>query len=93
MRETGLIIGDRPKIHYDNPDIYDNSIFDQEYCFRIPLTLNRIFSVFKIRSLKDNEIKHAVDYESVFLTHDSNTWNPYCVSYQENEESLLSSRG
>ena len=55
--------------------------------------MNGIFSVFDTRSLNQDEVENAENYQTVFLTPDSNAWDPYDDSYKENEDSNLDSRG
>ena len=93
MREAGLVLSTTPKIHCDDPTVEDHSMFDEETGLRIPFTLNGIFSVFESRSLNEDEIDNAENYQTVFLTPDSNVWDPYDQSYKENEDSNLDNRG
>ena len=60
---------------------------------RIPLTLNGTFSMFASRSLTEYEIENEGDYPTIFLTPDSDMWDPYDESYKLNEESFLDRRG
>ena len=59
----------------------------------IPFTLDRTFSVFKLRSLTNEEIKNGEDIKTVFLTPNSNKWDPYDKSYNHNEDSFMDHRG
>ena len=51
------------------------------------------FSVFKSHSLTNKEIKNGEDFETVFLTPNSNKWDPYDKSYKHNEDSFMDQRG
>ena len=55
--------------------------------------LDGTFSVFKLRSLKKEEINNGEDFETVFLTPNSNKWDPSDKSYKHNEDSFLDHRG
>ena len=92
-RETGLILNDTLKIHCNKPSVEDHSLFDEELGLRIPFTLNGTFSAFASRSLNEQEIASAEDYQTVFLTPSSNSWDPYNKSYKLNEDSHLDSSG
>jgi hypothetical protein len=46
MREAGIEINDRPKIHSVNPGVEDHSSYFPESELRITLTLNGVFSGF-----------------------------------------------
>ena len=93
LREAGLVLYDIPEIHCNIPSAEDHSLFDEDTGPRIPFTLDGTFSVFKSRSLKNEEINNVEDFETVFLTPDSNKWDPYDKSYKHNEDSFLDHRG
>ena len=44
------------------------TLFDEETGLRIPFTLERTLSVFKSRSLTNEEINNVEDFETIFLT-------------------------
>ena len=89
LREAGLVLHDTPKIHCNVPSAEDHSLFDKETGLRIPFTLYGTFSVFKLRSLTNEENNNVEDFETVFLTLDSNKWDPYDKFYKHNEDSFL----
>ena len=89
LREAGLVLQYTPKIHCNVPSAEDHSLFDEETGLRIPFTLDGTFSVFKLRSLTNEEIYNVEDLETVFLTPYSNKWDPYDKSYKHNENSFL----
>ena len=93
LREVGLILNDTPKIHCNVPSAEYHSLFDEETGMRIPFNLDGTFSVFKSRSLTNEEINNVEYFETVFLTPDSNKWDPYYKSYKHKEESFLDHRG
>ena len=72
LRELVLVLHDTPKMYCNVPSAEDHSLFDQETGMRITFTLDRTFSVFKSRSLTNEEINNVEDFETVFLTPDSN---------------------
>ena len=93
LRETGLVLHDITKIHCNVPSSEDHSMFDEDTGLRIPFTLDGTFSVFKLRSLINEEINNVEDLETVLLTPESNKWDPYEKSYKHNEDSFLDHRG
>ena len=93
LREAGLIVNETAKIHCDNPSVENHSIFDEESGLRIPLSLNGIFSVFQTRAPSEKEIEEIENYQTIFITPDSNVWDPYNESYKINEDSLVDFRG
>ena len=93
LQEPCLIVKRTAKIYCEDPSVEDHSIFDEESGLRIPLSLNGIFSAFKTRSPSENEIEEIENYQSIFITPDSNVWDPYNGSYRINEDSLADPRG
>ena len=93
MREAGLFVNDVPKIHCQDPKVEDHSIFDPETLMRIPLKMQGIFSYFPTRSLTSVEIKECNAFDTVFLTPDSDSWDPYNPAYAEQEDEFLDYRG
>ena len=93
MREAGLIVNDKPKIHCQDPSAEDHTIYDKEHDLRIPLQLDGIFSYFPTRSLTQDELEFAEDYPVVLLSPDSPSWDPYNESYAKNEASFTDHRG
>ena len=81
MREGGVIVNDVPKIHCDNPNIYDHCISFKDIDLKIPLQLNGIFSYFNSRKPLPSELYNK---DKVFITPDASEWNPHCLSYSHN---------
>ena len=90
MREGGLVVNETPKIHSNYPSIEDHSITFPDSSLRIPLQLSGIFSYFHSRKPSEREL---YDCRKLFLTPDSNDWNPHCTSFEKNERSMLDFRG
>ena len=90
LREAGIDVNEVPKIHRIEPSIDDHSIYFPEEKLRIPLQLWGIFSFFHSRVPTLDEVYHS---EKIFLTPDSNDWNPYSDHFALNEESMLDSDG
>ena len=86
LREAGWVLYDTPRINCNVPSAEDRSLFDENTGLRIPFTLDGTFSVFKLRSLTNEEIKNGEDFETVFLTLDAKKWDPYDKSYKHNED-------
>ena len=59
LREAGLVLHDTPKIHCNVPSAEDQSLLDEEIGLIIPFTLDGTFSVFKSRSLTNEEINNV----------------------------------
>ena len=90
MREAGLIINEKAKIHCSDPDIINHSIFIPELYLRIPLKLNGIFSHFTTRAPTNEEVSHCPTF---FITPDSAYWDPYSKHYSLNEDALVDWEG
>ena len=90
MRQRGIMVNDTPKIHCDEPSIYDHCITFRDIDLRIPLRLHGTLSFFHTRKPNDDELE---SYDKVFITPDESQWNPYCPSFELNEESILNYDG
>jgi len=90
LRAGGVKINDVPKIHCESPGVEDHCISFEGSDLRIPLQLNGIFSYFHSRI---PTLKELHECEKIFLTPDSNDWNPHCSSYERNERAMLDYEG
>ena len=86
MRHGGVTVNDKAKIHCVDPSEQDHCIIFPECELKIPLQLFGIFSYFHSRLPTVTEL-HECD--KVFITPDSNDWNPNCLSFENNERSML----
>ena len=94
MREAGLKVNDVPRIHCgENVSEESHSVISKEPSLKIPLQLDGIFSSFPTRKLTHEEIENCEDMDSIFLTPDSENWDPYNDTYASNEDSFLDFRG
>lgn len=92
MREAGIIVNDTPKIHKEDPSIDDHAIIiPHESNLRIPLQLNGVFSFFHTRCPTADEIRYCDN--KIFITPDSESWDPYSSHYAENEAAMLDWEG
>ena len=90
MREGGVRVNDRPKIHSDEPSVSDHSLEFPNSDLRIPLQLIGTFSYFHSR-LPNLEELYSCD--KLFITPDADDWNPHCDSFEMNERSILNYEG
>ena len=60
--EAVFLLHDTPKIHCNVPSAEYNSLFDEDTGLRIPFTLDGTFSVFKSRSLTNEETINVEDF-------------------------------
>ena len=90
IREAGVKIKDVPKIHVDDPQVEDHSIYFVEEDVRIPMALNGIFSYFptEVPTKKDLE-----ECEDVLILTPVTPWNPNDTAYSKNEEAMLDHEG
>ena len=86
LREAGLQVKDMPKIHVKDPNTSDHAITFPEHNLRIPLQLHGISSFFHHRMPTPEEVSYK---EPIFLTPDSNNWNPHSDHYALNKDSML----
>ena len=90
MREAGLLVNDTPKIHVDDPNEHHHAIVFPDDDLSIPLRLNGTFSYFHSRIPTFDEVKFK---DPIFLTPDSDNWDPYAEHFASNEESMVDWEG
>ena len=92
LREGGVTVNDKAKIHCKEPTVEDHTVsFESlELDLRIHLQLNGIFSCFHTRCPNSRELDEC---DKIFMTPDSSQWNPNCTSFANNESSILDSEG
>ena len=93
MEEAGLMVNAKPKIHSNDASIGDHSFFDSATDLRVPFKLRGIFSYFETRSLTPDEIMNCTEYDTVYLSPDSTSWNPTSTEWAAQENALLDSNG
>lgn len=91
LREAGIHVNDRPKIHAGTPTLDDHSILFPAHNLRIPLSLHGIFSFFTTSKPTLQDLRRD-DVEVVALTPDG-FWNPNDESYALNEDAFLDWQG
>ena len=85
MKEAGIVVNDRPKIHSDSPTVDDHSIYFPETRLRIPLQLHGTFSYFPTTAPTPTFLNTNEDV--YLLTHI--LWKPHDDTYAYNEDSIL----
>ena len=93
LREAGLVVKGSPRIHVKEVTLETHSIMDRESDLRILLQLDDIFSYFPTRALNKDEMGDPGQYETVVLSPDAETWDPYDESYALNDDAYLNNRG
>ncbi len=91
--EAGLILDETPKHQTPCPSIDNHSIRDQRSGLQINLQLNGIFSYFNTRPLTLEEQENWMDYQVVFITPDSDSWDPYSAHYVKEEAAMVDVNG
>ena len=89
MREAGIEINERPKIHSENPGVEDHSIYFADSDFRITLTLDGVFSGFPSSKPSESTLREC---EQVYLLTPSR-WDPHDNAYRLNEDGMLDWQG
>ena len=90
MREAGIEVNDTPKIHSENPQVEDHSVYFPLQEVRITLDLIGIFSYFATSKPSENDLDEC---ERVMtLTPDGN-WDPHTDVYSRNEINMLDNEG
>ena len=66
MREAGLEVNVKPKIHCKEPTVEDHSIYAEEHDLRIPLKLDGTFLHFKTRALAHDAMEYPENCRMIF---------------------------
>jgi hypothetical protein len=80
-REAGLKIDETPKCRADSPPVLNHLICDP--------ALNGIFLYFVTRKLNIDEMENWESYPVVYLTPDSDSWDPNVSHFAEQEAAML----
>ena len=90
MREAGLQVNETPKIHVPDATSSDHAIIFPDDDLKIPLLLKGTFSYFETRKPDLNEINNS---DPIYITPDSDNWDPYSEHFSQNEASMLDDDG
>ena len=89
LREAGLQVNERAKIHTEDPTADDHSIIFPTTSFRIPLQLFGIFSYFSTTKPTENDM--LAGYDVYVMTPER--WNPHSDAYEQNEANIVDWEG
>ena len=92
LREAGLTVNERPKIHTD-PELVcsaDHSIIDPNSDLHIQMELCETFSTFQTRAPTISDTKRD-DITVVLITPESASWDPHSSHFGENERAMIHS--
>ena len=92
MREAGLEVNDRAKIHCRNRTRDDHCLKDPRSGMYIRLNIEVILSVFDSRESTDDDLRRD-DIISVEISPQGSYWDPNSTHYSENEEALVDVSG
>ena len=90
MRQGGVTVDEKPKIHCPDPTSNNHCISFQDNDMWISLQLNGIFSFFHTKTPTEDEL---LGCDRLFISPDESQWNPYCSSFELNERSILNYEG
>ena len=86
LREAGITVNDKLKIHASDPSSDDHAIIFENNGLKIPLKLNEIFSYFDTSKPTENQVQNCDDMYLLTLEHN---WKPHTDVYAKNEENML----
>ena len=89
VREASLFLDETPKFQSTDLTRNNHTIFDEETGMRIHLQLNGTFSYFPTRLLTLDEQLNWDDYLVVYLTPDSDRWDPQATHYADAEDEII----
>ena len=90
MSEAGLKVNDTPKIHVENPQVEDHSIYFPKEDVRIPMELSGIFSCFPTCKPSAQDLEEC---ENVLTLTPDGAWDPHNDAFARNEMNMLDSDG
>ena len=92
LREAGLIVNERAKIHCELGTATEENHTNQEQDTSLFITMNlrSIFSYFPTRKPDEEDIDNGV---VVVMTPEGAIWEPHDESYASNEAALTNSKG
>ena len=82
MGEAGLKVNDTPKMHVDNPQVEDHSIYFPKEDVRITMELTGIFSCFPTSKPSEQDLEEC---ENVLTITPEGMWDPHNDAYARNE--------
>ena len=89
LREAGLQVKERAKIHTEDPTMDNHSIMFPMTGFQIPLQLFGIFSYFSTTKPTEDDI--LAGHDVYVMTPEK--WNPHSDAYEQNEANIVDWEG
>ena len=86
MREAGIVVKDVPKIHVNNPQIEDHSLYFKDKDLRIPMSLDGIFSYFPTDKPTVQDLEEC---ETILYLTPETSWDPHMDVYARNEANMV----
>ena len=93
IREASLFLDETPKFQLTSLSQDNHTIYDEVTGLRIHLHLNGAFSYFASRSLTMEEQETWENYHVIYLTPDSDQWNPHNSHFADAEAAMLDNNG
>ena len=81
VREASLFLDETPKFQSTEVWLENHTIYDEVTGLRIHLQLNGTFSYFVTQSLTLEEQENWESYPVVYLTPNSDQWDPPCITF------------
>ena len=91
VQEASLFLDETPMFQSTALLLVNHTIHDEKTGLRIQLQLNGIFSYFELQSLVVEEMETWENYPVVYLTTDSDQWDPHAASFAVAEAAMLDS--
>jgi len=90
MREAGVDVCEKAKIHVDEPTNEHHSLYFEDCDLRIPLGLKGIFSYFETRMPSEEELRTC---DQLNITPDGPNWNPHDDRFGRAESNMIDWEG
>jgi hypothetical protein len=92
-QKASLFLDKTPKFQSTALSLENHTIHDEKTGLRIYLQLNGTFLYFELQSLTVEEMETWENYPVVYLTPDSDQWDPHAACFADAEAAMLDSNG
>jgi hypothetical protein len=93
VREASLFLDETPEFQSTEVSLENHTIYNEVTSLRIHLQLNGTFLYFVTRSLTLEEQENWESYPVVYLTPNSDQWDPHASHCAEAEAAMMDSSG
>ena len=93
IREAVFFLDETPECHAPTPSVTNHTIIDLDTGMHIHMELNGIFLYFLTLHLTLNKMEYWERYLVIYLSPDSDWWDPNSLDFSEQETAMLDADG